>query len=92
MEVNRRDLFKYSGADFVGASFFSSFVFAKKAEEISLPKPSPGSPRVVIVGAGWSGLTIAKYIKMGNPKVDVVLIDKRHIVTNLLINAIDVSE
>lgn len=78
MEVNRRDLFKYSGAAFVGASFFSgSFVFAKKAEEISLPKPSPGSPRVVIVGAGWSGLTIAKYIKMGNPKVDVVLIDKR---------------
>jgi NADH dehydrogenase FAD-containing subunit len=32
---------------------------------------------VVIVGAGWSGLIIAKYIKMGNTNVDVVLIDKR---------------
>ena len=33
--------------------------------------------RVVIVGGGWSGLTMAKYLKIHNPAFDVVLIDKR---------------
>ena len=33
--------------------------------------------RVAIVGGGWSGLTMAKYLKIHNPAFDVVLIDKR---------------
>ena len=33
--------------------------------------------RVVVVGGGWSGLTMAKYLKIQNPAFDVVLIDKR---------------
>ena len=33
--------------------------------------------RVVIVGGGWSGLAMAKYLKIHNPAFDVVLIDKR---------------
>jgi sulfide dehydrogenase [flavocytochrome c] flavoprotein subunit len=33
--------------------------------------------RVVVVGGGWSGLTMAKYLKIHNPAFDVVLLDKR---------------
>jgi len=80
MKMDRRDFLKLSCGSVVAASLVgggASFTYAKEAEELNLPKPSANSPRVVIVGAGWSGLTIAKYIKMGNPNVDVVLIDKR---------------
>jgi len=39
--------------------------------------PKATGPRVVVVGGGWSGLTIAKYLRKENPKFDVVLIEKR---------------
>ena len=38
-----------------------------------LPKPS--GQRVIVVGGGWSGLTMAKYLKKNNPKFDVVMIE-----------------
>lgn len=38
--------------------------------------PAKKGPRVVIVGGGWSGLTMAKYLKKINPQFDVVLLDK----------------
>jgi NADPH-dependent 2,4-dienoyl-CoA reductase/sulfur reductase-like enzyme len=41
------------------------------------PVPAAKGKRVVIVGAGPSGLTIAKYLKKRNKDADVVLIDKR---------------
>jgi len=39
--------------------------------------PNPKGPRVVVVGGGWSGLTIAKYLKREHDAFDVVLIEKR---------------
>jgi NADPH-dependent 2,4-dienoyl-CoA reductase/sulfur reductase-like enzyme len=39
--------------------------------------PAAKGPRVVVVGGGWSGLTVAKYVKKENPKLDVVLIESR---------------
>lgn len=39
--------------------------------------PKPQGPRVVVVGGGWSGLTLAKYLKKENPAFDVVLVEKR---------------
>lgn len=41
------------------------------------PLPKSKGQRVVVVGGGWSGLTMAKYLKIHNPAFDVVLIDKR---------------
>jgi len=41
----------------------------------SLPKAK--GPRVIVVGGGWSGLTMAKYLKRDHPGFDVVLIEKR---------------
>ena len=43
--------------------------------EADIPKAK--GPRLVIVGAGTSGLTIAKYAKIAYPKFDVVLVEKR---------------
>lgn len=48
--------------------------FAKLLREAPLPQPK--GARVVVVGGGWSGLTIAKYLKRHNPAFDVLLIDK----------------
>jgi len=39
--------------------------------------PKAKGPRIVVVGAGWSGLTIAKYLKKENPDFDVVMVEKR---------------
>ena len=39
--------------------------------------PNPKGPRLVIVGGGTSGLTIAKYAKRAYPKFDVVLVEQR---------------
>ena len=39
--------------------------------------PAARGARVVIVGGGWSGLTMAKYLKRFNPAFDVLLIDKQ---------------
>jgi len=49
--------------------------FASVTRAAILPKPK--GPRVVVVGGGWSGLTIAKYVKQEHDAFDVVLIDKR---------------
>jgi sulfide dehydrogenase [flavocytochrome c] flavoprotein subunit len=51
------------------------FAITKLLNEATLPKAK--GARVVVVGGGWSGLTMAKYLKIHNPAFDVVLIDKR---------------
>ncbi len=39
--------------------------------------PAARGARVVIVGGGWSGLTMAKYLRRFNPAFDVILIDRQ---------------
>ena len=51
------------------------FSIRKLLNEATLPTAK--GARVVVVGGGWSGLTMAKYLKIHNPAFDVVLIDKR---------------
>lgn len=51
------------------------FAIRKLLNKANLPKAK--GQRVVVVGGGWSGLTMAKYLKIYNPDFDVVLIDKR---------------
>jgi len=36
------------------------------------------NPRVIVLGAGWSGLSIAKTVKSFSPQADVILVEKRH--------------
>ncbi|MBL7004849.1 MAG: FAD-dependent oxidoreductase, partial [Gammaproteobacteria bacterium] len=49
-------------------------IFSQLSKPAAIPDKK--GARVVIVGAGWSGLTIAKYLKKFNPSFDVVLMDK----------------
>lgn len=87
MALSRRDAMKFTGLAAVTAAA-SGYAKgneggAKAATQGILLSPAPipaaKGPRVVIVGAGPSGLTIAKYVKKANPKVDVVLMDKRSV-------------
>jgi NADH dehydrogenase FAD-containing subunit len=89
MSTTRRDFMKLSGAAAVTAGTgigWSGLASAKKKDmegagplawiqhKASLPKAK--GQRVLVVGGGWSGLTIAKYLKKENPKLDVVLVEK----------------
>lgn len=49
--------------------------FVSTHRMLDLPKAK--GPRLVIIGGGTSGLTIAKYAKKAYPKFDVVLVEKR---------------
>jgi sulfide dehydrogenase [flavocytochrome c] flavoprotein chain len=60
MAMERRDFLKFAGA-------------------ISLAgcaSPVPSKARVVVVGGGFGGATAAKYIRMWDPSVDVVLVER----------------
>ena len=85
-KINRRTFLQTSvalgGATLTGQSAFGAEQQPVKNVSIggrfSAPAPIPAKkgPRVVVVGGGWSGLTMAKYLKKNNPKFDVVLLDK----------------
>jgi sulfite dehydrogenase len=53
--------------------------FLKLAGAISLAgcaTPTPSRARVVVVGAGFGGATAAKYIRLWDPLIDVVLVER----------------
>ncbi len=85
--ISRRDFIKFSGAAATAAATGLSVSDSASAKArrtpgaVNLGKradlPKAKSQRVVVVGGGWSGLTIAKYLRKENPKFDVVLIEKR---------------
>ncbi|MBE9564355.1 MAG: NAD(P)/FAD-dependent oxidoreductase [Proteobacteria bacterium] len=83
-KINRRT-FLQSSAALATATISGQSVAQSSTQELpviggkfSSPAliPTKKGPRVVIVGGGWSGLTMAKYLKKVNPKFDVVLLDK----------------
>jgi NADH dehydrogenase FAD-containing subunit len=83
-KVTRRDFIKISGvstAALASGVVGNALAAGKKAPMVNtggmaeLPKAT--GPRVVVVGGGTSGLTIAKYLRKENPKFDVVLVEKR---------------
>jgi NADPH-dependent 2,4-dienoyl-CoA reductase/sulfur reductase-like enzyme len=53
----------------------STLILQKLLRKASVP--AARGARVIVVGGGWSGLTMAKYLKRFNPAFDVVLIDKQ---------------
>ncbi len=53
----------------------SAFAIARYKRPADLPKAT--GLRCVVIGGGWSGLTMAKYLKAQNPLFDVVLIEQK---------------
>ncbi|HEX8980751.1 MAG TPA: FAD-dependent oxidoreductase [Parasulfuritortus sp.] len=80
---DRRNFLKASGALLAAGSagLAGPALAAGKSAAVATGRkanlPKAKGPRLVIVGGGTSGLTIAKYAKKEYPKFDVVLVEKR---------------
>jgi NADPH-dependent 2,4-dienoyl-CoA reductase/sulfur reductase-like enzyme len=78
MKVNRRQVLKtgaaLAAAGAIGQGFAQEF-YAKPATLL----PRTRAPRVVVVGGGWGGTTVARKVKQQNPEVEVVLVEQKPI-------------
>lgn len=78
MTVTRRDFWKLAlagGATGAVGAPAVAFAAGPAARPADLPKPK--GPRIVVVGGGWSGLSLAKALKREDARLDVVLIEPR---------------
>ncbi len=64
-DITRRGVLAGSGAALLGS-------VAARAQELL---PSNG-PRVLVVGGGWGGTSTAKYIRLLDPRIEVVLLER----------------
>ena len=72
MTLTRRRFLQSSAAG-AGALAASSISMPALAQSEIMPKTGK---RVVVVGGGWGGNTAAKYIRMQDPSIEVVLIER----------------
>ncbi len=87
--LGRRNFLKASAALTVGGGIADAAAALQKQPKpitqsarigcLSRPASLPRAKgaRAVVVGGGWSGLTLAKYLKRFNRDFDVILLDKR---------------
>ncbi|MEA2099087.1 MAG: FAD/NAD(P)-binding oxidoreductase [Campylobacterota bacterium] len=79
MIYSRRDALKTIGLLAATTTTLGASQLKTKKDSITnkaaLPKKT--STRVVIVGGGWSGLSVAKNIKMLSKEIDVVLVEQK---------------
>jgi len=80
MDSSKRKFLTLSGLTLASSLYASENAPAakKKAKNNKASIPDTSNPRVVVLGGGWSGLSIAKTIKTFSPQADVVLVEKRH--------------
>jgi len=85
MAISRRDLLKITTASAVVASVGGCGVLDKVKPEtkkqkytwFKAPLADTKKPRVVVVGGGWSGLSVAKYTKIYAPQSEIILVEQR---------------
>ena len=82
MAITRRDALKLSGAAAVVASINGCVGTQtpspkKESDTFKASIPDTNNPRVVVVGGGFSGLSVAKYTKKEAPSADVILVERR---------------
>ena len=87
MAISRRDALKFTGAVAAATAISgcnqSQDVHPKvnlnpRKSDYTAPISKAKGPRIVVVGGGWSGLSIAKYTKIFAPTADVVLVEQRY--------------
>ncbi len=81
MAISRREALKLSGAVAVTTvASCTTTLEAKEQKQIATKAPIPDTnkPRVIVVGGGWSGLSIAKHTKLEAPHAEVILVEQRH--------------
>jgi len=70
--VNRREFSSY-----IASSTLSTLPLVSIISDSKAALPTAKGPRVVIVGGGWSGLSIAKSLMLENSELNVTLIERR---------------
>jgi len=65
--MRRRDFLKFAGATTAAGSL---------AGLAGCATPTPSKARVVVIGGGFGGATAAKYIRLWDPSIDVVLVER----------------
>lgn len=75
MSISRRNFIKYSSAAALGATVIGCHheMNVNKTSGIMMPKKGK---RIVVLGGGWGGATAAKYIKLEDPSIDVVMVER----------------
>jgi hypothetical protein len=84
MKLTRRDALKLSGLLATSALATTTTAEAEEIKQevktISNPKaalPQKSGTRVVIVGGGWSGLSVAKNLKHFSPNTEVIMVEQK---------------
>jgi sulfide dehydrogenase [flavocytochrome c] flavoprotein subunit len=78
--MERRDLFKVAGLGVaVAAIGTTTTASAATASASGAIRPKANGKRIVIVGAGFGGLTIAKQLRAKDKNLDVVVLEKKDI-------------
>lgn len=73
MALSRRDLFKISGVSAAAVALGGCTTQPQVAEMMD----APAGKRVVVIGAGFGGLTVAKELRKMSKTVEVVVLEKR---------------
>jgi NADPH-dependent 2,4-dienoyl-CoA reductase/sulfur reductase-like enzyme len=76
MAMNRRDTFKIAGVAAAAAVLPTMAVASEKAATKEVAKKASGKS-VVIIGAGFGGLTMAKALRKSDKTIEVTVIEKR---------------
>ncbi|HEX2197851.1 MAG TPA: FCSD flavin-binding domain-containing protein [Burkholderiales bacterium] len=67
--MKRRDFIKFAGA-------------ASAASLVGCATPGGAKGRVVVIGGGYGGATAAKYLRMWEPGIDVVMVERNDVFTS----------
>jgi len=78
MDSSKRKFLALSGLTIASSLYATSSSHTSKEASNKALIPNTTNPRVVVLGGGWSGLSIAKTIKAFSPQADVILVEKRY--------------
>lgn len=78
-KLERRDLFKLAGISIAAATLTGCTINAGSLEANQPIKAKSKGKRVVVVGAGFGGLSVAKQLRQKDKSVEVIVVDKRDI-------------